>query len=186
VSTRKERIARDYPAMARVVLSTPTLADEADFLAANLASRAYHRPYAYNPLTPADYRTYLFSLGERKLGYFARTVADGTLVGWLNLSEIIRGNFQSAFCGYCGYAASAGQGYMTEALGLLVREAFVMEKLHRIEANIQPANAPSIALAKRVGFEFEGASPRYLKIGGRWRDHERYALLAEAWRGRHQ
>jgi len=49
--------------MARVALSTPTLADEAEFLAANLASRAYHRPYAYNPLTPGDYRTYLFSLG---------------------------------------------------------------------------------------------------------------------------
>ena len=172
--------------MARVVLSTPTLSDEDDFLAANLASRAYHRPYAYNPLTPADYRTYLFSLGERKAGFFARTLADGTLVGWLNLSEIIRGNLQSAFCGYCGYAHSAGQGYMTEALGLVVREASLTYKLHRLEANIQPANAPSIALAERVGFAFEGASPRYLKIGGRWRDHARYALLAEAWRARRQ
>src|SRR3954466_6776115 len=130
VSTRKERIARDYPAMARVVLSTPTPQDEAQFLAANLASRAYHRPYSYNPLTPADYRAYLLALGERKVGYFARTVADGTLVGWINLSEIIRGNFHNAYLGYCGYAGTAGQGYMTEALGLVLREAFVAEKLH--------------------------------------------------------
>ena len=172
--------------MARVVLSTPTPEDEAEFLAANLASRAYHRPYSYNPLLPEDYRTYLNSLGERKVGYFARTVDDGTLVGWINLSEIIRGNFHNAYCGYCGYAHSAGRGYMTEALGLVLREAFTTQKLHRIEANIQPGNAPSIALAKRVGFELEGHSPRYLKVGGRWRDHERYAIRAETWRARRQ
>jgi ribosomal-protein-alanine N-acetyltransferase len=168
--------------MTRVVLTTPTLEDEAEFLAANEASRAYHRPYSYNPLTPEDYRAYLSSLGERKVGYFARVRGDGGLAGWINLSEIIRGNLCSAFVGYCGYAAYAGQGYMTEALSLVLREAFVTEKLHRVEANIQPANAPSIALAKRCGFRLEGFSPRYLKIGGRWRDHERYAVLAEAWR----
>jgi [ribosomal protein S5]-alanine N-acetyltransferase len=172
--------------MARVVLSTPTLQDEAEFLAANLASRAYHRPYSYNPLTPEDYRNYLDNLGERKLGYFARTVQDGTLVGWINLSEIVRGNFDNAYLGYCGYAHSAGQGYMIEALALVLREAFVTEKLHRVEANIQPDNAPSVALAKRLGFELEGRSPRYLKIGGRWRDHDRYALRAETWRGSRQ
>jgi ribosomal-protein-alanine N-acetyltransferase len=172
--------------MARVVLSTPTLADEAEFLAANHASRAYHRPYSYNPLTSADYRLYLRSLGERKIGFFARSVADGSLVGWINLSEIIRGNFHNAYCGYCGYAPSAGQGFMTEALSLVLREAFVTEKLHRVEANIQPGNRPSIALVTRLGFELEGRSPRYLKIGGRWRDHERYALRAETWRQQRQ
>src|SRR4051812_37822758 len=119
VSTRKARIARDYPAMARVVLTTPTLEHEAEFLAANRAGSSYHRPFSYNPLTPADYRAYLFSLGERKLGFFARTLAEGTLVGWINLSEIIRGNFRNAYLGYCGYPASAGRGYMTEALGLV-------------------------------------------------------------------
>ena len=71
---------------------------------------------------------------------------------------------------------------MTEALQLVLREAFTKLGLHRLEANIQPGNTASIALAKRCGFELEGFSPRYLKVGGRWRDHERWAIRAETWR----
>jgi [ribosomal protein S5]-alanine N-acetyltransferase len=68
---------------------------------------------------------------------------------------------------------------MTEGLDLLLREAFGPIGLHRVEANVQPGNDRSIALVERLGFRFEGYSPRYLKIGGRWRDHLRYAILAE-------
>lgn len=170
--------------MTRVVLTTPEPQDERAFLAANHESLAYHRPWSYNPLTSEAYHGYLAALGERKRGYFAW--ASDALVGWLNLSEIVRGNFNNAYLGYCGFAASAGRGFMTEALGLVLHEAFVTEKLHRVEANIQPENTSSIALVKRFGFELEGMSPRYLKIGGRWCDHERYALRAETWRARRQ
>ena len=71
-----------------------------------------------------------------------------------------------------------GQGLMREGLQAAVRDAFRSLKLHRLEANIQPANAASIALVRACGFSKEGYSPRYLKIGGRWRDHERWAILA--------
>jgi ribosomal-protein-alanine N-acetyltransferase len=63
----------------------------------------------------------------------------------------------------------------------VVTHAFDTMKLHRLEANIQPANARSKALVKRLGFRREGMSPRYLKINGRWRDHERWAILSEDW-----
>jgi ribosomal-protein-alanine N-acetyltransferase len=72
---------------------------------------------------------------------------------------------------------------MREALALMLRDSFRTLRLHRVEANIQPDNLASIALVRRAGFEREGYSPRYLKLGGRWRDHERWALRTEQWRG---
>jgi ribosomal-protein-alanine N-acetyltransferase len=70
---------------------------------------------------------------------------------------------------------------MAEGFALALEYAFRQLKLHRVEANVQPANRRSLALVERLGFEREGYSRRYVKIGGRWRDHVRYAVLAEDW-----
>jgi ribosomal-protein-alanine N-acetyltransferase len=99
----------------------------------------------------------------------------------VNLNEIVRGAFHSAYLGYYGFVPHAGQGYMAEGLRLALRHAFRRLGLHRLEANIQPGNRASRALVRRLGFRREGYSPRYLKIGGRWRDHERWAIVREAW-----
>ncbi len=147
------------------------------------ASHALHRPWLTPPTTAeAFHRLLERAQGESFDANLARRREDGAIVGFANLSEIIRGALQGAFVGYGGVAGMSGQGYMTEALGLVLRRAFTELGLHRIEANIQPANLASIALAQRSGFELEGYSPRYLKIGGRWRDHERWAIRSEQWR----
>lgn len=87
------------------------------------------------------------------------------------------GLFQSACFGYYAFAGHERQGLMREGLGQVVRVAFGSMGLHRLEANMQPENAASIALARSCGFLQEGYSPRYLKIRGRWRDHERWAIV---------
>ena len=170
--------------MARVVLRTPTAGDQDEFIACMRASRALHRPWITGmPDTPDRYATYLARVEDpRAAPFLARRSEDGAIVGFLNLSEIVRGPFKSAFLGYGGVAGFERQGYMTEAMQLVLRQAFAELGLHRLEANIQPANTASIALAKRAGFELEGFSPRYLKVGGRWRDHERWAIRSETWR----
>ena len=153
-----------------------------EVLALHRASRSFHRGNASPPVTAAAYRRYLVRC-ERPdfVGLLIRRREDDAIVGALELSQIARGNFQSAFLGYHVGAAYQGQGYMTEALQLALRHAFRVLKLHRLEANIQPSNRPSIALATRLGFRREGYSRRYLKISGRWRDHERWAILKEDW-----
>ena len=110
----------------------------------------------------------------------ARERPGGALVGVVNISEIVMGAFRSAYLGYWGYASSGGRGLMTEALREAVRFAFDELGLHRVEANIQPGNVRSVALARRAGFTQEGFSPDYLFIDGAWRDHERWALRAGA------
>ncbi len=166
-----------------VFLRGPTRGDEGEFVAAMQASRALHQPWLYAPQSPEDFREYLVrGLRPTSEFFLACRLEDNAIVGFLNLSEIVRGSFQSAYLGYGAVAAFAGQGYMTDALRLLLEEAFERLRLHRVEANIQPGNAASISLVRRSGFRLEGLSPRYLKIGGRWRDHERWAILSEDWR----
>ena len=88
------------------------------------------------------------------------------------------GAFRSAYLGYYVFADFERRGVMRAGLEAVVRHMFRVEGLHRLEANIQTANHASRALAKLCGFVKEGYSPRYLKIGGRWRDHERWAIVA--------
>ncbi|QSI76705.1 GNAT family N-acetyltransferase [Niveibacterium microcysteis] len=112
---------------------------------------------------------------------FDRTTGAPAAV--FNLSQIFYGPFCNAYLGYYALAPYLGHGWTRAALPLLLKCAFGALKLHRIEANIQPGNLASIALVEGGGFRREGFSPRYLKIGGRWRDHLRYAITAEDWRG---
>ncbi|MFF1398767.1 GNAT family N-acetyltransferase, partial [Streptomyces sp. NPDC058287] len=62
---------------------------------------------------------------------------------------------------------------------LVIQFAFDQLELHRLEANIQPDNASSLNLVKRLGFKREGYSAAFQFINDEWRDHERWALTAE-------
>jgi ribosomal-protein-alanine N-acetyltransferase len=165
---------------ARVRLREPRRDDEREFLARVRSSRALHRPWSYPPETPEAYAQML--AGSRSLTeavFLIVRAEDDAIVGYARLGQIALGNFRSAYLGYSAFVPFDGRGYMTEGLRLVLREAFGPMGLHRVEANVQPDNARSIALVERLGFRREGYSPRYLKIGGRWRDHVRYAVLAE-------
>ena len=101
------------------------------------------------------------------------------IVGAFNVSQIVRGPFRSAYLGYWANVRYAGRGLMSDALSLVLDDAFGRLELHRLEANIQPGNTASKRLVLRAGFRLEGFSPRYLMVDGAWRDHERWAICAE-------
>jgi ribosomal-protein-alanine N-acetyltransferase len=166
----------------RVFLRAPAGRDREEFIALNRASRRLHRGLVAPPIEPEQFDAFLKRSRMADSACFLICRAeDGAIVGSINLSQIVRGNFESAYVGYYVGARHAGRGYMTEAIQLTLRHAFEELKLHRLEANIQPGNVASIALVRRAGFTREGYSQRYLKICGRWRDHERWAITVEGW-----
>lgn len=85
--------------------------------------------------------------------------------------------YRGAYCGFL--RAYLGRTPITAGLREVITLALCELGLHRVEANIQPANLRSVAIVRRLGFEREGCSRRYLMVDGDGRDHERWALRAE-------
>jgi [ribosomal protein S5]-alanine N-acetyltransferase len=165
----------------RVFLRSITAADEAEFTRLVRESADLHRPFMELPSTPADFAAYLrrFEPPAQNIGLNVCARDTGALVGGFNLNNIVRGRFRSAAIGYWAFAGTAGRGYMSDGLQLVIQYAVGELGLHRLEANIQPGNEASIRLVKRNGFRYEGFSPDYLFISGAWRDHEHWAITAE-------
>ena len=168
------------PEGARVRLRVLDRADREEFLALARESRQLHRPWTYPP-ERADQFDDLFARSRRDdfVCLLAITLQEDAIAGVFTISQIVRGAFQSAYLGYYANAAYARKGLMREAMEQVLDHSFGPLALHRLEANIQPGNERSIGLAKRAGFRLEGFSPRYLLIGGQWRDHERYAITVD-------
>ena len=163
---------------ARVVVRPPGPdLDVERYLAHMRASRRFHHPWIVAPTDRAGWDALMARHATPHVLFAVR--AGGDVTGTFVLSQIFYGPFCNAYLGYWATLAFAGQGYMTEGMEGVLRYAFRRLKLHRVEANVQPGNRASIALLERAGFRHEGFSPRYLKVAGRWRDHERYAILAE-------
>jgi len=163
----------------RIILRRPTRDDQRAFLQAVRRSRALHHPWGNPPATPVRYAGLLKRMKSDGYRSFLVCTRDADeIAGVVNISNIVIGMPRSGYLGYYAFAGFERRGLVREGIQAVVRLAFSKLKLHRLEANIQPDNAASIALVRSCGFAREGYSPRYLKIGGRWRDHERWAIRA--------
>ncbi|WP_367317066.1 GNAT family N-acetyltransferase [Agrobacterium salinitolerans] len=166
--------------MPNVKLSRAVQADADALIDSNRKSAAYHLPWVKPFIDHEGFDAwYGRILTGPNLGYIVREAEADTIIGVVNFSEIVWGMFRSAYLSYYGMVDWSRKGLMTEGVRCACRHAFDDLGLHRLEANIQPENVASLALIKRVGFRKEGFSTRYLKISGSWRDHERWALLAD-------
>jgi ribosomal-protein-alanine N-acetyltransferase len=165
----------------RVFLSRPRLEDGEAFVRAMQQSRGLHHPWVVAPCDMPAWRRYLQRLERpNEEGFLIRRLGDRAICGVVNLNIITYEALCSAYLSYYAVERHAGRGYMKEGLEQLISMAFKELGLHRLEANIQPGNERSIRLVESLGFECEGYSPRFLMINGKWRDHERWALLADA------
>lgn len=164
----------------RTYIQPPEAADEDAFLGAMRDSVGLHYPWISAPKDHKGWVRYLDRLKlENEAGFLIKRLEDHAICGVVNLNIITYQALCSAYTSYFGVAGLVEKGYMKEGLSLLIRYAFKELGLHRLEANIQPQNLISIGLARSVGFQYEGYSPRYLKINGEWCDHERWCILAD-------
>jgi ribosomal-protein-alanine N-acetyltransferase len=110
--------------------------------------------------------------------------ARGRIVGQLSLFGITYGSLMSAAAGYWVDEDVAGLGIAPTALALAGDHAFTTLGLHRLEVNVRPENANSLAVVAKLGMRDEGVRAAYLHIDGAWRDHRTFALTLEDLGGR--
>ena len=138
--------------------------------------------------TRAHFEALLAALTHRRAGgrpvWFLVRRSDGMLAGTVTIFDITRGDSQSGFVGYHVFNHLTGRGLATEAVRGLVELAFAPAShgglgLHRLEACVEPDNAPSIAVVERCGFRSEGLARRRIRRGDAWRDARIFALTVE-------
>lgn len=152
--------------------------DQPDFLKAARLSRALHRPWIDVPSTPKQFNAYVEEMNtEDDQAFLVCRHDTQDMVGVVELRDIFYGDFQNSYLLYYAFVGHLQQGLMKQAVMQTIDYAFETLKLHRLEANIQPENTASLALIRACGFTREGYSPKFLKKGGQWRDHERWALI---------
>lgn len=166
------------PSEPAVYIRAPEEKDQTRFIQAVKQSQGLHYPWVSSPATPAAFKAYINrTRRSNEAGFLVCRHGDDQLCGVINLNIITYDALCSAYLGYYALAPFQQKGYLKEGLQLVIKHAFDELSLHRLEANIQPGNQASIGLVQQLGFQLEGFSPRYLKVMGEWRDHERWALL---------
>ncbi len=161
----------------RVALRRPTTADADVFCAAVARSEALHGQWVFPPRNPTAFELWIEATRRPNTEAHLVTSLHDELLGVVNINNIVRGSLLSGALGYYGFIGSEGSGLVRDGVALVMGRAFGELGLHRLEANIQPGNEPSRRLVASLGFVHEGFSEAYLRIGGQWRDHDRYAVL---------
>ncbi|GAA2072400.1 GNAT family protein [Aeromicrobium tamlense] len=103
---------------------------------------------------------------------------DDSVVGRINLNEIVRGPSMKGVLGYYVDEAHQGRGLASTAVDEIVQLAFVRLGLHRIEAGTRVDNVSSQRVLEKNGFTRFGVARDYLRLAGTWHDHVLYERIA--------
>ncbi len=183
---RPERAPRLVLPGERVYLRPPRSSDWRQWSALREESREFLEPWepkwSADSLTRRAFRrrVRLYNADWRRdqgAAFLIFRREDHALLGGITLSNVRRGVVQSGTLGYWIGAPHAQKGYMSEALGAVLNDAFGRLALHRVEAACLPENEASRRLLTKLGFEEEGYAREYLRINGAWRDHVLFAIL---------
>ena len=186
---------RELPALkgSRINLRLPEPNDHREWASLRQTSRAFLEPWEprWSPdeLERSAWRQRIRRYREDfeqglAVAFFIFENRSGRLVGGITVGNIRHGVSQSGQIGYWIGERYAGQGFMLEAVRLVINFAFETLRLHRIEAACIPDNARSVRVLEKAGFQREGLLRSYLRINGSWQDHYLYALICDDWGGK--
>jgi [ribosomal protein S5]-alanine N-acetyltransferase len=162
---------------ARIFLRPVGAGDEAEFVALARDSAARHRGLIFAPTEASEFGDYLARFdGVHAVGFVVRVTATRQLAGLVNINQIRRTPELCGALGYGGFTVTAGHGYIGEAVRLAVPYAFDELGLSRLDAYIQPSNAPSRRVVEEAGFRPVTADRQTIVIAGESREHERWTL----------
>ncbi len=178
--------------MPNVTLRLPAESDRQELLSLRRASRAALEPWEPAPLLGTDVygsewfdRVLATSNTPARVRWLVCEKVSKLIVASVGIDQISRGPFNNGIMGWWCGTPYTNKGFMTAGIQAALESAFRDEplglSLHRIEANIRPENIASLAVARKVGFRYEGHSPKYLQIAGKYCDHSRFAIVREDW-----
>ncbi|MDQ0196393.1 GNAT family N-acetyltransferase [Paenibacillus wynnii] len=170
-----------------IYISQLQMEDAEQLLALRLSNRRAHQ--RYEPIHDEDFYTLegqqqllnrrTLEALQDKAYMFGIYLLDGSLIGQITLSNIVRGVGQFADIGYFMDQEVQSKGYMTAAVGLILQFAFRALALHRVQAAILVHNSASRRVLEKNHFQPEGTARGFIKINGEWQDHQTYAILAD-------
>jgi RimJ/RimL family protein N-acetyltransferase len=103
---------------------------------------------------------------------------SGQIIGMMSLMDIDY-HHKNARVGYWVGRSYWGQGFASEALGLILHFAFKKLKLHRVSAIVMHLDIPSVRVLEKAGFKLEGRLRKANFENGVWVDDLLYAILRE-------
>ena len=108
---------------------------------------------------------------------------DGRVIGciFFNLKNVAD---STAEIGWALTAAYQGKGYAREAAAAVLDLAFGAMGLHRVYAELDPRNTPSVVLCERLGMRHEAHFIEHLMFKGAWADTGVYSILEREWAAR--
>lgn len=164
---------------ARVSLRTVTAEDGKEFVELARESVSLHRKLIFAPTAAAEFDEYLARFdGVTAVGFVVRLNTTRKLAGLVNINKITQVPDRHGSLGFGGFTATAGHGYVAEAVPLAVGYAFGELGLVRLEADIQQQNKASRNVIEQAGFRPVGSAPKAIRINGEWYDHERWERSA--------
>ena len=138
---------------------------------------------AGSPETLRSFSTYAHEqnrLAHRGMAMPFIVEVDGALAGQVTAAPIHWDALSSASVGYWIGSHWEGRGVMALSVAMVLDHLLGPEVgLHRVEINVRPENARSLALCRRLGLREEGLRRGLMNIDGAWADHLSFAVVAE-------